>query len=150
MTRPLERHLPSLALDQTDNEDEDLRQLYAWKRYILWEKQNPLKLADHQGIMRRVIFAYEQSFLCLAYHCDIWHEAACYLHSQKKVLAENSIMSDDEICEITENAASDLYERAINSFMKNNMLMYLAYADFEEVQYFMFIIVIYKYKSNLN
>ena len=29
--------------------------------------------------------------------------------------------------------ASSLYERAISSLMKNNMLLYFAYADFEEV-----------------
>jgi cleavage stimulation factor subunit 3 len=139
ITRPLERHLPALPLDQMRNkEDEDMRQIYAWKRYILWEKQNPLKLENHQEVMRRVIFAYEQSFLCLAYNFEIWFEAACYLTNQKEILKEKLTMATDEastqlIEDLTHNAASLLYERAINSFMKNNSLIHLAFADFEEV-----------------
>ena len=70
------------------------------------------------------MYAYEQSFLCLAYHCDFWHEAASYLFDQSKLLEGNH-----EI----QNAANGLYERAINTFMKNNILIHLSYADFEEV-----------------
>ena len=32
-----------------------------------------------------------------------------------------------------ENAAGNLYERSLKTFMKDNMLIYCAYADFEEV-----------------
>jgi cleavage stimulation factor subunit 3 len=53
VTRPLERHLPALPLDQILNGDEEMKQLQAWKRYILWEKQNPLKLDSQQEIMKR-------------------------------------------------------------------------------------------------
>jgi len=31
------------------------------------------------------------------------------------------------------NETVNLYEKAINSFMKHNMLIFLSYADFEEV-----------------
>ena len=71
------------------------------------------------------MYAYEQSFLCLAYHCDFWHEAASYLYNQSKL----GIEGYDEI----QNAAGNLYERAVNTFMKNNVLIHLSYADFEEV-----------------
>lgn len=54
------------------------------------------------------------------------------MYNQKLALKQNSHLSEEEIKEITENAAADLYERAINSFMKSNVLIHLAYADFEE------------------
>lgn len=69
----------------------------------------------------------------MAYHCDIWHEAACYLSNQSKIFADKG-PAYSNLKEITENAASSLYDRAINSFMKNNFLINLAYADFEEVK----------------
>ncbi len=53
VTRPLERHLPALPPGCGGNEEEEVRQINAWKRYILWEKQNPLKLTDQQDIMKR-------------------------------------------------------------------------------------------------
>ncbi len=84
------------------------------------------------------MFAYEQSFLCLAYHCDIWHEAACYLLEQSKSCATEASSLEPPgkalyLKELYENAAGDLYERATRTFMKNNALINLAYADFEEV-----------------
>ncbi len=91
VTRQLERHVPAIPLEYVNQSldfEEQSKQVYGWKRYILWEKQNPLGLSpqsnagDSEALMKRVLFAYEQAFLCLAYHCDIWHEAACYLHKQ--------------------------------------------------------------------
>ncbi len=98
------------------------------------------------------MFAYEQSFLCLAYHCDIWHEAACYLYKQSKLFESNDKQSEQiNLRQLIENEASFLYERAINSFMKNNTLIYLAYADFEEVIFpdiFHFDLLFIKYSKN--
>lgn len=75
------------------------------------------------------MFAYEQSFLCLAYHCDIWHEAATYLYTQSKLLAQNEDAMDISL----PSEAGNLYEKALNTFMRNNQLIYLAYAELEEV-----------------
>ena len=79
------------------------------------------------------MFAYEQAFMCMAYHCDVWYEAANFLYQQTK-LSDESV--EPELKRNAEREASHLYERAINSFMKNNGLIYLSYADFEEVRYF--------------
>ena len=141
VTRPLERHMPAVPLEFSVHrldDEEEFKQVYGWKRYILWEKQNPLKLDDHQALIKRVLFAYEQSFLCLAYHCDIWHEAACYIYKQSDKYFAESFQTQDDLYlkESNQNAAACLYERAINTFMKNNILINLAYADFEEVSYF--------------
>lgn len=68
----------------------------------------------------------------MAYHSDLWHEAACYLKNQKDPLKQLGSLTDDQITEITETASVSLYERAINSFMNRSSLVHLAYADFEE------------------
>lgn len=49
-----------------------LKQVELWKKFIEWEKTNPLRSEDQTVIAKRVMFAYEQCLLCLGYHPDIW------------------------------------------------------------------------------
>ena len=96
------------------------------------------------------MFAYEQSFLCLAYHCDLWYEATAYLcknsnrfltytlpaaakEAEQQQEQQQQQPTSDELDEMNESAASCLFERAATTFMKNNILIHLAFADFEEV-----------------
>ena len=37
------------------------------------------------------MFAYEQCLLCLAYHPDVWIEAANYLEQSSKILTEKGV-----------------------------------------------------------
>lgn len=95
-----------------------------------------------------MLYAYEQSLLCLAYHPDFWHEASSYLYKKSKQLGESNKEKNSEenqlkLKEITENAAGNLYERSLKSFMKDNMLIHFAYADFEEVIYFYWGVAFY-------
>lgn len=69
----------------------------------------------------------------MAYHCDLWHEAALFLKNQKEQLKIIDKLEDEVITEITETAAASLYERAISTYMRTSCLTHLAYADFEEV-----------------
>ena len=131
ITRPLEKNLPAIPPGQMLDFEEETNQARAWKRFILWEKQNPLKLSNEQDIIKRVMFAYEQSFLSLGYHCDIWQEAANYLINIDKTYPKLN-QSDKEFLEMTKNNTEYLYERALNSFMKNNTLLNLIYADYQE------------------
>ena len=64
VTRPLERHLPALPLDQMVSFEEEMKQLQAWKRYITWEKQNPLKLASQQELTRRGNHLFKIAMIC--------------------------------------------------------------------------------------
>ncbi|GIY24116.1 cleavage stimulation factor subunit 3 [Caerostris extrusa] len=100
---------------------DELKQVDLWKKYIAWEKSNPLRTEDQSILTRRVMFAYEQCLLCLGHHPDIWYEAALYLEQSSKLLAEKK---DEE--------AAAIYDRATTSFLKTNMLLHFAYADFEE------------------
>ena len=43
--------------------------------------------------------------------------------------------NQSKLVEITENAAGNLYQRSLKTFMKDNMLIHFAYADFEEVTF---------------
>lgn len=76
------------------------------------------------------MFAYEQSLLSMATHPDIYYEAANYLQQMSSIMAEKC---DAVLSKHYANEAINLYERAINGFMKNNLLIYFAYCDFEEV-----------------
>ena len=55
VTRPLERHTPSIPPQGTNDE---IKQIHAWKNYISWEKQNPLKSEDREYVCKRGIFKF--------------------------------------------------------------------------------------------
>lgn len=126
VTRGLNRNLPSVP---PTNTPEEATQVDLWKKYIAWEKSNPLRTEDQALITKRVMFAYEQCLLCLAYHPDIWIEAAAYLEQSSKILTEKG---DQNAGKMFADEAAALFERAITTAMKGNMLLYFSYADFEE------------------
>ena len=77
------------------------------------------------------MFAYEQCLLSLATHADIYYDAASYLQQQSFLLAEKC---DATMSKYYKEEVVNLYEKAIKSFMRKNMLIYFAYADYEEVR----------------
>ncbi|KAL3882786.1 hypothetical protein ACJMK2_029149 [Sinanodonta woodiana] len=126
VTRGLNRNIPSTP---PNNTPEEAQQVELWKKYIAWEKSNPLRTEDQALTTKRVMFAYEQCLLCLGFHPDIWIEAASYLEQSSKILTEKG---DQVAGKMFADEAAALYERAITTVMKTNMLLYFAYADFEE------------------
>lgn len=50
VTRGLNRNAPSIP---PQNTTEELRQVDLWKKYIAWEKANPLRTEDHTLITKR-------------------------------------------------------------------------------------------------
>uniref|UniRef100_A0A0B7AJR0 Suppressor of forked domain-containing protein n=2 Tax=Arion vulgaris TaxID=1028688 RepID=A0A0B7AJR0_9EUPU len=125
-TRGLDKNAPAVPPQNTYKE---MKQVELWKKYIAWEKKNPLRTEDQTIITKRVMFAYEQCLLCLGHNPDIWIEAASYLDQSSKILAEKG---DQNAGKLFSDEAAAIFERAINSLMKKNMLIYFAYADFEE------------------
>ncbi|MEQ2167086.1 Cleavage stimulation factor subunit 3 [Goodea atripinnis] len=81
----LDRNAPSVP---PQNSPQEAQQVEMWKKYIQWEKSNPLRTEDQTLITKRVMFAYEQCLLVLGHHPDIWYEAAQYLEQSSKLLAE--------------------------------------------------------------
>ncbi|XP_031552725.1 cleavage stimulation factor subunit 3-like [Actinia tenebrosa] len=126
LTRGLVRGAPSTPHLGTP---EEVKQLQIWKKYIFWERSNPLWIDDTLLLTRRVMYAYEQCLQCMGFNPDIWCEAASYLETTSKQLAEKGDMQGSKLLS---DEASNLYERAINGLMSLNMLLYFAYADFEE------------------
>ncbi|XP_035663153.1 cleavage stimulation factor subunit 3-like [Branchiostoma floridae] len=126
VTRGLNRNMPSIPPTGTPDE---VKQVDLWKKYISWEKGNPLRTEDHAVIAKRVIFAYEQCMLCLGHRPDIWYEAAKYLEESSKLLSEKGDLNAGKM--FSDEAAA-MYERAISTLLKKNMMLYFSYADFEE------------------
>lgn len=62
-----------------------------WKKYIIWEKANPLNTEDTALITRRVMFAFDQALLCMTHHPDFWYEAAQFLDGSSKILSEKGV-----------------------------------------------------------
>ncbi|CAL8073455.1 unnamed protein product [Calicophoron daubneyi] len=125
ITKGLSRNMPSVPPQNTPYE---AKQVELWKKYIQWEKDNPLKTEDIITITKRVMFAYEQCLLCLGHHPDIWYEAASHLEHASKVLIEKG---DQTTARQFANDTAAMYERAI-ALLKTNMMLYFAYADYEE------------------
>ncbi|CAF0768409.1 unnamed protein product [Brachionus calyciflorus] len=126
VTKYLDRNSPCFPPQGTV---EELRQKTYWKKYIEWEKSNPLKTDDLAIVAKRVMYAYEQCLLSLATHPDIYFEATSYLQQMSSIMEEKC---DAVLAKFYANEAVNLYERAIESFMKKNALIYFAYCDFEE------------------
>lgn len=126
ITRGLNRNAPATP---PTSSAEEVRQVDLWKRYISWEKGNPLKSEDSTLVIKRVVFAYEQCLLCLGHHPDIWYEYASYLEENSKLMAEKGDMNHHKA--LQEDVAS-LYERATSTLLKENVLLHFSFADFEE------------------
>ncbi len=62
-----------------------------WKKYIAWEKSNPLHSEDTSLVTKRVMFAFEQCLLCMGHHPDFWYEAAQFLDQSAKTLTEKGV-----------------------------------------------------------
>ncbi|VEL15669.1 unnamed protein product [Protopolystoma xenopodis] len=125
ITKGLSRNMPSVPPQNTPYE---AKQVELWKKYIQWEKDNPLKTEDVITVTKRVMFAYEQCLLCLSHHPDIWYEAASYLDQASKLLAEKG---DQAMARQFADDTAAMYERAI-ALLETNMMLYFAYADYEE------------------
>ncbi len=53
-------------------------QLQAWKKWIMWEKADPLLLEDQLGIQARVIYVLKQSVMAMPFYAETWYDAADY------------------------------------------------------------------------
>ncbi|GAB6030297.1 Cleavage stimulation factor subunit 3 [Chamberlinius hualienensis] len=126
VTRGLNRNAPSVPPLNTPDES---KQVELWKSYITWEKGNPLRSEDQSVITKRVMFAYEQCLLSLGHHPDVWYEAALYLEQSSKILIDKGDLNAGKT--LSDDVAG-MYDRAITGLLHKSMLLYFAYADFEE------------------
>ncbi|CAG9770173.1 unnamed protein product [Ceutorhynchus assimilis] len=124
--RGINRNAPSVP---PNGSPEERKQVELWQKYIGWEKSNPLRTEDTALHTKRVIFALEQCLLCMGHHPDIWYQAAQFLELSSKILAEKG---DINASKLFSEEAAHVFERATSSLLNRNMLLYFAYADYEE------------------
>ncbi|XP_058803933.1 protein suppressor of forked [Phymastichus coffea] len=126
VTRGLNRSAPSVP---PTGHPEEIKQVELWKKYIAWERSNPLRTEDTSLVARRVMFAIEQCLLCLGHHPAVWHQAAHFLELSSKILTEKG---DVNAAKNLSDEAATMFERATSTLLSKNMLLYFAHADFEE------------------
>ncbi|XP_066255675.1 protein suppressor of forked [Euwallacea similis] len=124
--RGINRNAPSVP---PNGSPEERKQVELWQKYIAWEKCNPLRTEDTALHTKRVIFALEQCLLCLGHHPDIWYQAAQFLEHSSKILTEKG---DVNAAKVFSEEAANVFERATSTLLSRNMLLYFAYADYEE------------------
>ncbi|KPU77416.1 uncharacterized protein Dana_GF19444 [Drosophila ananassae] len=125
-TKGLNRNLPAVPPTLTK---EEIKQVELWKRFITYEKSNPLRTEDTALVTRRVMFATEQCLLVLTHHPAVWHQASQFLDTSARVLTEKG---DVQAAKIFADECANILERSINGVLNRNALLYFAYADFEE------------------
>nr|NP_001015241.3 suppressor of forked, isoform F [Drosophila melanogaster]P25991.2 RecName: Full=Protein suppressor of forked [Drosophila melanogaster]EAA46199.3 suppressor of forked, isoform F [Drosophila melanogaster] len=157
-TKGLNRNLPAVPPTLTK---EEVKQVELWKRFITYEKSNPLRTEDTALVTRRVMFATEQCLLVLTHHPAVWHQASQFLDTSARVLTEKGVRTsvenispilcvpvvnqiewvmafawwwakDVQAAKIFADECANILERSINGVLNRNALLYFAYADFEE------------------
>jgi len=82
LTRGLRREtLPRLPPSQGYEGDDDWHyQIALWKKWIKWEKDDPVVLSkeDPAALRNRIIYAYKQALMALRFWPEMWFEAADY------------------------------------------------------------------------
>lgn len=84
ITRNLKRtNLPKLPpAPGFDGDEEFKEQVELWKKWIAWEKEDPLVLEEDEPkvYQQRVIYCYKQALMALRFWPEIWMDAAewCY------------------------------------------------------------------------
>lgn len=131
ITRDLIRtSLPRLPpVPGSDGDIEFAQQVDIWKRWIAWEKGDPLVLKDDDpaAFKARVVYVYKQALMALRFLPEIWFEAAefCFLNGMENEgneLLKQGIEANPESCllafkradrlEVTTDAEQDSAARA--------------------------------------
>jgi cleavage stimulation factor subunit 3 len=69
-------------------EQEYLQQVELWKRWIEWEKEDPIGLKDEDPAVykERILYVFKQAFMALRFWPEIWFEASeyCFQNGMEK------------------------------------------------------------------
>ncbi|KAJ5104117.1 hypothetical protein N7532_004646 [Penicillium argentinense] len=113
----------------SEGDVEFAQQVDVWKRWIAWEKGDPLVLKDEDAaaFKARVVYVYKQALMALRFLPEIWFEAAdfCFLNDMEKegnAFLTQGIEANPESCllafkqadrlEVTSSSEQDSYKRA--------------------------------------
>lgn len=88
-----------------DSDIEYLEQLDIWKRWIQWEKNDPLvlKLDEVVSYRARIVYVYKQALMAMRFWPELWAEASdfCFandLESEGDVFLAQGIAANPESC----------------------------------------------------
>ncbi|KAJ3416192.1 hexokinase A [Chytridiales sp. JEL 0842] len=90
--------------------------LQAWKKWINWEKSNPLHLDDTSVVISRVSYVYKLAMSMMRHFPEIWLDAAAYFNDVNR--PDEAVKLLSEACEI----------------MPQSILVIFAYVELLETQ----------------
>lgn len=125
MTRNLKRtNLPRLPPAPGFDGDQDFRsQVEMWKKWIEWEKDDPLVLKDDEPKVytQRVLYCYKQALMALRFWPEIWVDAAEWC-------LQNTVRENDK------DIGTDMLLQGIAA-NPESVLLALKHADHVEASY---------------
>ncbi|KAK0673654.1 putative mRNA 3'-end-processing protein rna-14 [Cercophora samala] len=117
-----------------DGYQEYMEQVEIWKRWIAWEKSDPLYLKEDEKLpglyQKRILYVYQQALMALRFWPEMWLDAAewCF---------ENNIIDDKTKASESKSDVSTGLEFLIRGIEANpeSVLLALRYGDYIESTY---------------
>ncbi|KAK3321599.1 hypothetical protein B0H66DRAFT_175913 [Apodospora peruviana] len=136
ITRGLQRtNLPRMPpAPGFDGDQEYLEQVEIWKKWIAWEKSDPLDLKDDKDqpglLQKRILYAYNQALMALRFWPEMWVEATQWC-------IDSNLTTVTPIEKITKDGNANGLEFLIRGIEANpeSVLLALKHADFIETTY---------------
>ncbi|KAK3485200.1 mRNA 3'-end-processing protein rna-14 [Neurospora hispaniola] len=100
ITRGLNRtNLPRLPpAPGFDGDQEFMEQVEIWKKWIAWEKSDPLDLKDDKDqpglYQKRILYVYNQALMALRFWPEMWVDAAQWCFDNNITTVENKVTKD--------------------------------------------------------
>ncbi|KAK9174510.1 hypothetical protein CmeUKMEL1_01270 [Cryptosporidium meleagridis] len=116
----LHEDIPAKPLDKS-NRSEWMSKFIPWKRYILFEKSNPLGL-DKSQYFNRVSYSFRNCLLYFSYHPEVWYEYFIFVWNSHPVQ-----FTGMEI-------ATELLSSAIQRFLPKDEILKLVLAEVYELR----------------
>ncbi|KAH8740322.1 hypothetical protein FG386_002834 [Cryptosporidium ryanae] len=116
----LNESIPARPLDK-ETGGEWVNNLVPWKRYILYEKKNPLNL-DKNRYFNRVSYSYKNCLLYFSYNPEIWYEYFIFVWNYHPIQLTGIEM------------ATELLNSAIQRFLPKDEVLKLILAEVYEVR----------------
>ena len=115
-----------------DGDQEYMEQVEIWKKWIAWEKSDPLDLKDDKeqpGLFhKRILYVYNQALMALRFWPEMWVDAAQWCIDNNVTTTEHKVAKDGN------KHGLDLLLKGIDA-NPESVLLALKHADFIESTY---------------
>ncbi|OII71092.1 hypothetical protein cand_026500 [Cryptosporidium andersoni] len=120
MIENLQEDIPAKPLNKA-NRSEWVQKFIPWRRYLLYEKSNPLNL-ENDNYFNRVSFCYKNCLLYFSYHPELWYEYFVFVWNYHPV-SNSGIES-----------AADILDSSIQRFLPKDEILKLVLAEVYELR----------------